>query len=407
MVFSYSGLRTQQKVTLPSNDNWGTNINILKDPPKSLYVPRKEKVGDNVMLDNSSIDDRINESISVYPKGVNPFVSVSYSNMSNNGGHLSGSSSGNQTNFNSGLKSDSKLPYKVFDNGAFRPEFQRYEEKFALSRQPVDLSGYDYTTPIYNPNTIVKMGNNEKFKQIIPETFKVENVQPNARFRLRHNIQLDNKAYPERFTKDINNQSYNTDKRKLESFELINRDALNKIKNNVPIPLNINKSGNGVNGVNQIFTEKYTKNVLKGNIPSNLKYSTGYKNSNVIDTKFKIKAPPTISYTADINKSNMGRNNTERFTRNPANYKNKINKYNFTAQKISNLGKNLDNLRESYISHNTNKNIPKYKYNSQKTSQLESFNNNYSRNYKIKRERNYGGFTNGGVRNSLHRGELY
>ena len=330
--------------------------------------------------------------------------------MSNNGGHLSGSSSANQTNFNSGLKSDSKLPYKVFDNGAFRPEFQRYEEKFALSRQPVDLSGYDYTTPIYNPNTIVKMGNNEKFKQIVPETFKVENIRPNARFRLKHKIQLDNKVYPQRFTKDINNQSYNTDKRKLESFELINRDALNKIKNTVPIPLNINKSGNTVNGVNEIFTEKYTKSLLKGNIPSNLKYSTGYRNKNDNNIKFKIKAPPTISYIPDNrnkNKSSVGQINTERFNRNPNNYKNKINKYNFTAQKISNLSKNLDNLRESYISHNTNKNIPKYTYNTQKTSRLESFNNNYSRNYKIKRERNYGGFMNGGVRGSIHRGELY
>ena len=33
---SYSGITNYGKATLPSVDSWGTNMNILKDPPKSI-----------------------------------------------------------------------------------------------------------------------------------------------------------------------------------------------------------------------------------------------------------------------------------------------------------------------------------------------------------------------------------
>ena len=33
---SYSGIINYGKATLPSVDSWGTNMNILKDPPKSI-----------------------------------------------------------------------------------------------------------------------------------------------------------------------------------------------------------------------------------------------------------------------------------------------------------------------------------------------------------------------------------
>ena len=33
MSLSYSGLVNHGKLTLPSVDTWGTNMNILRDPP--------------------------------------------------------------------------------------------------------------------------------------------------------------------------------------------------------------------------------------------------------------------------------------------------------------------------------------------------------------------------------------
>ena len=35
---SYDCLSTSRKVTLPSVDMWGTNMNIVKDPVKGVYT---------------------------------------------------------------------------------------------------------------------------------------------------------------------------------------------------------------------------------------------------------------------------------------------------------------------------------------------------------------------------------
>ena len=45
MSISYSGLSNYGKATLPSVDTWGTNMNILKDPPKSIQTRRIDRVG--------------------------------------------------------------------------------------------------------------------------------------------------------------------------------------------------------------------------------------------------------------------------------------------------------------------------------------------------------------------------
>ena len=89
---SYSGLVNHGKITLPSVGSWGTNMNILRDPPKSITTRRIDRVGDT-NYHTETIDDsggRINEAIQVYARGVNPFVSVSYNNNGNNGGQQSG-----------------------------------------------------------------------------------------------------------------------------------------------------------------------------------------------------------------------------------------------------------------------------------------------------------------------------
>jgi len=106
---------------------WGTNMNILKDPPKSLYTRRKNRVGDTqqVRLAQEVSGDRIAECINVYARGVNPMVSVSYDNNSNNAGARGSILS----NFNTSVK----LPYKP---EVFHPPVFRQEDLMPLSRQP-------------------------------------------------------------------------------------------------------------------------------------------------------------------------------------------------------------------------------------------------------------------------------
>jgi hypothetical protein len=128
---SYSGLVNHGKITLPSIDSWGSNMNILRDPPKSIMTKRIDKVGETSsmtqMIEESS--NRASEAIQVYARGVNPFVSVSYDNNGNNGGQSSGS-------FVEGGQRSAKLPYTIMKDGAFRPPILLQEDLLPLSRIP-------------------------------------------------------------------------------------------------------------------------------------------------------------------------------------------------------------------------------------------------------------------------------
>ena len=118
-------------LTLPSVEQWGTNANILRDPPKSIFTRRVDKVGQNTDITDlvDASGDRAAEGISVYSRGVNPMVSVSYSNDSSNAGI-----SGNPTS-NSG-RTQAFLPYPIMEGGAFRPPVRTPRDLLALSRMP-------------------------------------------------------------------------------------------------------------------------------------------------------------------------------------------------------------------------------------------------------------------------------
>ncbi len=121
MALSYSGLTNYGKATLPSVESWSTNMNILRDPPKSVTTRKIDKVGETSVI-TQTIDesgDRFSEAINRYARGVNPMVSVSYSNHG--------------TNANGG---EAFLPYRIMRDGAFRPPSRRPEELLPLSRLP-------------------------------------------------------------------------------------------------------------------------------------------------------------------------------------------------------------------------------------------------------------------------------
>lgn len=117
-----------EHVTLPSVESWGTNNNILRDPPKSITTRRIDKVFQNTDITNLVDDsgDRICDGINVYARGVNPMVSVSYDNNSNNAGISS-----TLTN-----RVQARLPYPVMEGSAFRPPIYTQRDLLPLSRLP-------------------------------------------------------------------------------------------------------------------------------------------------------------------------------------------------------------------------------------------------------------------------------
>ena len=130
-------------LTLPSVEAGLGSMNILRDPPKARYTYYKPKVGDtNQVLDwNAESDSRVCESIKKYARGVNPMVSVSYSNVGNGGGGLrmSGSArTGGRTNDQVRLNGNAQayLPYRVMKDGAFRPPLRALDLEQPLSRLP-------------------------------------------------------------------------------------------------------------------------------------------------------------------------------------------------------------------------------------------------------------------------------
>ena len=82
MVFSFDMVYPRRTATLPSVESWGTNMNIVKDPPKSIFTRRINKVGSDNKLMNTirAGSNRFSENIQIYARGVNPSVSVSYNN---------------------------------------------------------------------------------------------------------------------------------------------------------------------------------------------------------------------------------------------------------------------------------------------------------------------------------------
>ena len=194
---SYSMLTTNPKATLPSVEMWGTNMNILRDPPSGIYTRRIDKVGDTqgVLLSQDSSGDRIAEVINVYARGVNPMVSVSYNNNSNNAGALSS------------LKNiqSAKLPYRP---EVFYPPVRRQEDLTPLSRLPRNWF-YALTNPIV-PNILSQMS--------CPETkYCVQKNRQNI--DATTNIQYDLKSTDRQNNIDVLNQLNKIEKNPQRRFE--------------------------------------------------------------------------------------------------------------------------------------------------------------------------------------------
>jgi hypothetical protein len=122
MSINYNAIvGNKEKVTMPSVEAWGTNNNILKDPPKSITTRRIDKVNQDGSINELMYEsgDRFAEVLNVYARGTNPMVSVQYNNQNGNA---------------------VKQPYRIIREGAFRPPILTQAQLLPLSRQPRNVT---------------------------------------------------------------------------------------------------------------------------------------------------------------------------------------------------------------------------------------------------------------------------
>lgn len=164
-----------EHATLPSVEDWGTNTNILRDPPKSLFTRKIDKVGQDSQIVQEIDDsgDRACEYIRVYARGTNPMVSVSYQNSGGNAFGSQVSQSGHAQAF---------LPYRVAIDGSFRPPVLTGRDLLPISRQPRAFTKA-LTMPTFADYS-KKMSCPDKLKEV-KDVITTLNVKPNAIFNIK------------------------------------------------------------------------------------------------------------------------------------------------------------------------------------------------------------------------------
>lgn len=186
MSLSYSGITNYGKVTLPSVSGGLGSLHVIKDPPKSIHTRRIDRVGQTMdhvqMIEDSA--SRASESIRQYALGVNPMVSISYSNHGNNGG---------QGLLNRDSSAYNRSAYNPYSLGAagfqFRPPVRKPQELLPLSRQPRTNTTFstnpemiDWTKKLACPSA------NDLKKEIIMNTLRIT-AQPNEKFVIERPVE--------------------------------------------------------------------------------------------------------------------------------------------------------------------------------------------------------------------------
>lgn len=303
MSFSYSGIVGfgSGKATLPSVETWGTNMNLLRDPPKAIFTRKIDKVGQtsNItqMIDDSG--DRACEAINVYARGVNPMVAVSYDNYGNNGGQKSGNVARAGLNVNGGSAKQAYLPYRIMNGGAFRPPIRDQRDLLPLSRLPRVWTS-SFSQPGFADFSKKAMCPGGDYRQVKDSDQLLKAcVRPTATYKLetpiKENYEVKNV---------IKNPIQVYGRSGIQPGAKFNGElgAVTKMVENPLRPdYNVNQSGDYVKGIDLsgMITEKYTHDVLQGKVDSNVSLNvavTPIDQLYNIDTSTNIKETFTIDY---------------------------------------------------------------------------------------------------------------
>jgi len=355
---SYSGLVNYGVSTLPSVESWGRNMHILRDPPKSIMTRRINKVGETSsiteMIDASG--DRAAEAILVYPRGINPMVSVSYSNNGNNGGSLqAGSLSGLNQSFStlSGAKSSTQafLPYRIMNGQSFRPPIQSPQDLMPLSRQPRVWTS-QYTTPgfVDFSRKLRDQGTASETKEVKTETLKAF-VRPTYMRQIQK--PLEKPSDVKYSIQKVMNLSANSGTRTMDLTDQYVLEPSNGIYNN---PLHVNviaNSGNNSNYVNNndVSTSRYIQDTNAHTVLSN---KTGIKHTNIddiidVDTKKHIQDTNIIDYNTPYSRQGDG----TKYVHNDLERDRVLPNYQATTNNAdSRVYKNIEHTNDIYLDKN-------------------------------------------------------
>ena len=167
-TISYKGLNTNRQATLPSVEGWGTNLNILKDPPKGVYTYRRDKVFDNNdIIEQITSDETSNrymcDTITPYLKGKDPFQAVSYQNA--------------------GPGQQASYAYKIIPDGAFRPPLLTLEDLTPLSRLPRVTTNAECNKGFVDFSKSLQCRDNEKeVKTVVVDNDVISNISKSVSF---------------------------------------------------------------------------------------------------------------------------------------------------------------------------------------------------------------------------------
>lgn len=387
MPLSYSGITNYGKTNLPSVEGWGTNLNILRDPPKSIYTRKIDKVGETSsitqMIEESG--DRSCEAIQVYARGVNPFVGVTYSN---NGGGQAG-------NLKQGGVTQSKLPYRVMREGAFRPPILRQEDLLPISRMPrvwthaktqPGFSDYSKKLHISGTDKETKEVKDQLLKGCIRPTavYKIETPLSKP-FEVKYVIQPT-------VLKSVNSGIRTTDR-----TQSVNKNPTREVnyKNiHVNAGTNLSNSRNYEN-FSSLETDRFIQDINLKNVNTNMRNTKHHTNiEDVLDLSYIPinENIPNISH--DITKTGYNQNN---YIHENINLERKIPTYNAHTNAGKNIGRTKQHTNDVILKRNT----PFGSYNSNPTKKGES--NVSSREYRLNPTINKGGFNIQGQLPSLNR----
>jgi len=315
-MLSYSAITNRGKITLPSVDSWGTNMSIMKDPPKSITLRRKDKVGDNndiiQMIDDS---DRSNDSIMRFARGVNPSVSVSYSN---NGGSLQ--NYGNQQAF---------LPYSINKDGDFHPFVHAPQDLLPLSRLPRNTVKVISNPAL--PHFTKELDNSRN--QTVTSTVKQNIISSQVKTAKVYSLQ---KPFQEPFEVKYNIQ-----------------DVLQKSGNTAKVSFSDRTNQNVIKPTNSINDDLMQKSAISN------KQNIQQKNTSDFDPSRFLQE----SITNEVHSNKMSKGNNEHL----------IDKYNIKLQDTTNIdyqSAKKGNEQIKYIHENfeLEKNLPYYTSSTNKTS---------------------------------------
>jgi len=199
MSFNKSAIRGEA-MTLYTPSGYGNQHNIMKDPSKSIHTKRKDKVnmGAITELMTQECNDRFQDSITVYARGVDPHGGSVMSNAANHAGaNINGSTVVNQGK-------QASLPYKIMREGDFRFPANKdaLTDSLPLSRKVVgniktisNPSAYKFATKLLACTRDSKIKNIKEsvLKTTVKPTrsYKIEkSAQPT--YDVQNHIQNDN-----------------------------------------------------------------------------------------------------------------------------------------------------------------------------------------------------------------------